>query len=122
MWPVVASLFIGMAPLFEILTGHSKRHFGAGETIIVEESTTGELFLLIDGEVEVYKDNVQLATTSEPGSVFGEMSALLGTSHRASVRTVTPSSLYFVEDSRRFLDTHPVVSMHALSVLPRRRD
>ena len=86
MWPVVTSLFIRMAPLFEILTGHPKRHFGAGETIIAQESTTGMLFFLIDGEVEVYKDDVQLATTSEPGSVFGEMSALLGTSHRASVR------------------------------------
>jgi CRP/FNR family transcriptional regulator, cyclic AMP receptor protein len=122
MWPVVASLFIGMAPLFEILTGHSKRHFGAGETIIAEESTTGVLFFLIDGEVEVYKDDVQLATTSEPGSVFGEMSALLGTSHRASVRTVTPSSFYVVEDGRRFLETHPLVSMHVSEVLARRLD
>jgi CRP-like cAMP-binding protein len=67
-----------MTALFEILRGHPKRHFGANETIIAEESTTGMLFFLIDGEVEVYKDDVQLATTSEPGSVFGEMSALLG--------------------------------------------
>jgi CRP/FNR family cyclic AMP-dependent transcriptional regulator len=113
MWPVVASLFIPMTALFEILTGHPKRHFGAGETIIVQE---------IDGEVEVYKDDVQLATTSEPGSVFGEMSAPLGTSHGASVRTVTPSSFYVVEDGRQFLETHPVVSMHVSEVLAGRLD
>ncbi len=80
------------------------------------------LFFLIDGEVEVHKDEVQIATASEPGSVFGEMSVLLGTSHRASVRTVTPSSFYVVEDGRQFLETHPVVSMHVSEVLARRLD
>ena len=80
------------------------------------------LFFLIEGEVEVYKDEVQIATTSEPGSVFGEMSALLGISHGASVRTGTPSSFYVVEDGRRFMETHPVVSMHVSEVLARRLD
>jgi CRP/FNR family transcriptional regulator, cyclic AMP receptor protein len=65
------------------------------------------LFFLIDGEVEVYKDEVSIAMTSEPGSVF-EMSALLGTSHRASVRTVIPSSFYVVKDGRHFLETMPL--------------
>jgi CRP/FNR family transcriptional regulator, cyclic AMP receptor protein len=122
MWPVVASLFIRMAPLFEILAGYPKRDLGAGEIIIEQGTTTGMLFFLIDGEVEVHKDEVQIATASEPGSVFGEMSVLLGTSHRASVRTVTPSSFYVVEDGREFLETHPVVSMHVSEVLARRLD
>jgi CRP/FNR family cyclic AMP-dependent transcriptional regulator len=111
-----------MAPLFEILAGHPTRHFEASETIIAQGSTTGMLFFLIEGEVEVYKDEVQIATTSEPGSVFGEMSALLGTSHGASVRTVRPSSFYIVEDGRQLLETHPVVSMHVSQVLARRLD
>src|SRR4029453_11533286 len=96
--------------------------FAAGETIITEDSTTGMLFFLIDGEVEVYKGEVPLASTSEPGSVFGEMSALLGTSHRASVRAVAPSSFYVVEDGRGFLQNHPVISMHSSELLARRLD
>ncbi len=111
-----------MARLFEILHTLPRRNFGAGETIIAQDSTTGMLFFLIDGEVEVYKDDVPLADISEPGSVFGEMSALLGTSHRASVRTVTPSSFYIVEDGRRFLEDHPAVSMHVSEILARRLD
>ncbi len=87
----MTSFFTLMAQLFEVLNTLPRRDFGAGETIIAEDSTTGMLFFLIDGEVEVYKDDVPLAATSEPGSVFGEMSALLGTSHRASVKAVTPS-------------------------------
>jgi CRP-like cAMP-binding protein len=80
------------------------------------------LFFLIDGEVEVYKGEVPLASTSEPGSVFGEMFALLGTSHRASVRAVEPSSFYVVEDGRGFLQDHPVISMHVSELLARRLD
>ena len=85
---VITPFSNAMAQLFEILSTLPRRDFAAGETIIAEDSTTGMLFFLINGEVEVYKGEVPLASTSEPGSVFGEMSALLGTSHRASVRAV----------------------------------
>ena len=111
-----------MAELFEILSTLPRRDFAAGETIIAEDSTTGMLFFLINGEVEVSKGEVPLAATSEPGSVFGEMSVLLGTSHRASVRTVGPSSFYVVEDGRQFLRNHPLVSMHVSELLARRLD
>jgi CRP/FNR family transcriptional regulator, cyclic AMP receptor protein len=111
-----------MAQLFEILNMLPRRDFAAGETIIAQDSTTGMLFFLIDGEVEVSRDDVPLASTSEPGSVFGEMSALLGTSHRASVRAVVHSSFYVVEDGRHFLESHPIVSMHVSELLARRLD
>ena len=119
---MITPFFLSMAQLFEILNTLPRRNFAAGETIIAQDSTTGMLFFLIDGEVEVSKDEVPLACTSEPGSVFGEMSALLGTSHRASVRAVVPSSFYVVEDGRRFLESHPVVSMHVSELLARRLD
>ena len=119
---VMTPFFSTMAQLFEILSTLPKRDFAAGETIIAEDSTTGRLFFLINGEVEVYKGEVPLASTSEPGSVFGEMSALLGTSHRASVKAVEPSSFYVVEDGRQFLQNHPVVSMHVSELLARRLD
>jgi CRP/FNR family cyclic AMP-dependent transcriptional regulator len=50
------------------------------------------------------------------------MTLLLPPSHGASVRTVTPSSFYVVEDGRQFLETHPVVSMHVSEVLAGRLD
>ncbi|HEY5743122.1 MAG TPA: cyclic nucleotide-binding domain-containing protein [Terrimicrobiaceae bacterium] len=111
-----------MTALFEILDVLPRRNFEAGETIITQDSTTGMLFFLIEGEVEIYKDDVPLAATSEPGAVFGEMSALLGTSHRASVRAVTSCLFYVVEDGRPFLESNPLVSMHVSEVLARRLD
>ena len=109
-----------MESIFEILAENPTRHMGPGETILEEGTTTGALFFLINGEVEVFKGEVSIATVSEPGAVFGEMSVLLGTSHRASVRTVTPSSFHFVSDGRRFLQTHNAVSMHVSEVLAHR--
>ena len=44
-----------MAQLFEILSTLPRRDFAAGETIIAEDSTTGMLFFLIKGEVEVFQ-------------------------------------------------------------------
>jgi CRP/FNR family transcriptional regulator, cyclic AMP receptor protein len=111
-----------MGPLLGMLADQPKRHFDAGETIIMEGSTTGMLFFLIEGEVEVYKDDVQIATASEPGCVFGEMAALLGTSHRANVRTVVPSTFYLVENGRHFLETHPAICLHVSEILARRLD
>jgi CRP/FNR family cyclic AMP-dependent transcriptional regulator len=119
---VITPFFNAMTQLFEILKTLPRRDFAAGETIIEENSTTEMLFFLINGEVEVHKDEVPLASTSEPGSVFGEMSALLGTSHRASVRAVEPSSFYVVEDGRGFLQNHPAVAMHVSELLARRLD
>jgi CRP-like cAMP-binding protein len=52
-----------MAQLFEILKTLPRREFSAGETILAQDSSTGMLFFLIDGEVEVYKDDVPLAAT-----------------------------------------------------------
>jgi CRP/FNR family cyclic AMP-dependent transcriptional regulator len=111
-----------MRALLESLTGLPKRHFGPRETIITEGSSTGMLFFLSEGEVEVHKDEIQIAIVAEPGSVFGEMSALLGTTHRASVRTLAPSIFYLVEDGRSFLETHPAVCLHVSEILARRLD
>ncbi len=53
MSPVMTPFFSTMAQLFEILSTLPRRDFAAGETIIAEDSTTGRLFFLINGEVEV---------------------------------------------------------------------
>ncbi len=88
----MTSFFTLMAQLFEVLNTLPRRDFGTGETIIAEDSTTGMLFLLIDGEVEVYKDDVPLAATSEPGSV---VTVALG-SETSSPSTKRPSPRDFL--------------------------
>ena len=65
------------------------------------------MFFLIEGAVEVYKGDVLISTTAEPGTVFGELSALLGGNHLATVNAAKPSTFYVVENPRAFLATSP---------------
>jgi len=96
--------------------------FEAGETVLPQGERTGLLFFLIEGKVEVVKDEVTVATTSEAGSVFGDLSAMLGTPHTATVRAVLPSRFHVAENPREFLERNPPVCLHLCELLARRLD
>lgn len=83
---------------------------------------TGLLFVLVEGAVEVIKDGVSVATTSEPGAIFGDLSALLGGSHTATVRAVRASSFHVVMNPREFLEQNPPACLHLCELLARRLD
>jgi CRP-like cAMP-binding protein len=111
-----------MSAILELLQGREVRRFDRGEDVLRQGETTGHLFFLIEGTVDVLKDNVPVATTSEPGVVFGEMAALLGGHHTATVRAARPSAFYLVENPREFLKATPLVCLHVSELLARRLD
>jgi CRP/FNR family transcriptional regulator, cyclic AMP receptor protein len=91
----------------------------AGETVVKKGyRTTGLLYFLIKGTVEVRKDGVLLFASSQPGTVFGELSTLLGGNHL--VVAVGPSTFYMVSDPRAFLATSPAVCFHVGETLATR--
>lgn len=92
----------------------------AGEVLLPEGERTGLLFILIEGEVEVVKGDVQIDTVDDPGALFGEISALLDTPHMATVRTVTPARLVRIDDATRFLQTHPDLALEISRLLAQR--
>ena len=98
------------------------RRFDTGQVVIQQGEQSGFLYFLIEGGVEVLKDNVPVATTSEPGVVFGEMAALLGGNHTATVRAAKPCAFYLVENPREFLKAAPLVCLHVCELLARRLD
>ncbi len=104
------------------LQGREIRQFAAGEVIIDQGGTTECLYFLIEGSVEVEKDNTPVALASQPGVVFGEMAVLLGTAHTATVRALTPCSFYLVESPREFLQESPGMCLHVCTLLARRLD
>jgi|ERR1041384_4014452 CRP-like cAMP-binding protein len=111
-----------MSAILELLRGHEVRRFACGEVVLREGEATGHLFFLIEGAVEVMKDNVPVARTSEPGVVFGEMAALLGGNHTATVRAAKPCAFYLVKNPREFLEATPPVCLHVCELLARRLD
>lgn len=111
-----------MNPLLEALQHHPVRHYAANETVIEQDDRTGLLYVLIEGSVEVTKDGVSVATAQEPGAIFGDLSALLGVPHTATVKTLKDSRFHVLTEPRKILEQNPAVSLHLCELLARRLD
>jgi CRP-like cAMP-binding protein len=109
-----------MASILDHLETCEVRRFGAGETVLGQGDRTGMLFVLIEGSVEVLKDGVRLAACEQPGAVFGELAALLGGDHTATVETRKPSAFYVIENPREFFEKTPGACLHVCELLARR--
>ncbi|WP_052574104.1 cyclic nucleotide-binding domain-containing protein [Haloferula sp. BvORR071] len=111
-----------MNPFLEIVAGHPVREFAAGDYILRQDGPCDELYVLLEGEVEVMRDDVRVAKISESGSVFGEMSLLLGGPCTASVRALGAARVTTVYEPRAFLASSPVASLHIAELLAHRID
>ena len=100
------------------LAGFPIATFQAGETVLTAASTTGRLLMLREGAVAVLKEGVEIATVTEPGAVFGELSVLLD---QADVRALETSQFY-VADAATLLRVDPVALLYVATVLARRLD
>ena len=70
-----------MSRILELIRDREVRRFEPGQIVMGTGAQTHCLYVLIDGKVEVVKDDVRVSTISEPGATFGEISALLGGDH-----------------------------------------
>lgn len=111
-----------MSPLLEYVATHPSREFETGGIIIEQGEWTGELLVLVSGEVEILRDGVRLAKASEPGVVFGEMSTLLGDKATATVRALKPAVVSVIEKPREFMIENPAVSLYVAELLAKRLD
>jgi CRP-like cAMP-binding protein len=92
-----------------------------GETVLEAGSTTGQLFILRNGVVEVVRDGLQIATVSEPGAVFGELSVILDKPHTADVRALKRSEFHVAQASS-LLTENVAALLYVSAVLARRLD
>ncbi len=89
---------------------------------MVEGGSDRLLFILIEGAVEVVKEDVKVAACTEPGAVFGELAVLLNQPHTATVRATRLSRFAVVDDPRAFLQQNAAVCLHVCELLARRLD
>jgi CRP/FNR family transcriptional regulator, cyclic AMP receptor protein len=109
-----------MSDILDQLQGHPVQRYNAGESIFKADGNTGVLLVLISGALEVRKDGVLVDLVKEPGSVMGEIAALLNTGHSADVIAAEPSSLYVIQEPRKFLREHPDFHLHVSELLAKR--
>jgi CRP/FNR family cyclic AMP-dependent transcriptional regulator len=109
-----------MRAILDHCAGGRETSFPAGKQVICEGETTGRLYVLVDGQLEVVKGGAVVASVTEPGSVLGEMSALLGQPHTATVCAVANSRVYEFDDAATFLRSQPNLALLVAEVLARR--
>jgi CRP/FNR family transcriptional regulator, cyclic AMP receptor protein len=95
--------------------------FEAGQTVLTAGSTTGQLFILRQGVVEIVRDGQQIATVSEPGAVFGELAVILDKPHTADVRALERSEFHVVKASSLFAENVAALA-YVSATLARRLD
>lgn len=94
--------------------------FEPGDVLIPEGPNTGRMYILAVGEVEVLRGDTQVASIAMPGAIFGEIAALLGGPHTATVRAVTEVTAFRIEDARSLLENSREISFHVSTILARR--
>jgi CRP-like cAMP-binding protein len=93
--------------------------YQAGELVLRKGQTSGKVFILRQGSVEVLDGGQRIALANQPGTVFGEIGVLLDQPAMADVRVTEPSSFY-VAAGRVFLHVHRDAALHVAGILARR--
>jgi CRP/FNR family transcriptional regulator, cyclic AMP receptor protein len=92
--------------------------YRAGDTILDAGSKSGKLLILKQGAIGIVQNAVEIARVTEPGAVFGELSALLDEPHSADVRALEDSELYVADAALPAKD--PAVLLNVARILARR--
>ena len=99
-----------MASILDNCVGAARQDFAPGTVLLSEGETSGRLYILAEGTVEVLRGDTQVALVGEAGAVFGEMSVLLNRPHTATVRAASPTSVFVFEDAESFLKSNPEIA------------
>lgn len=82
-----------------LLEKHGTVRVDAGETIITEGEPVDRVYILVDGEVGIFRQgDKRICSVDDPGATFGESSYLVDGNANATVRTVQPSVFCAVRD------------------------
>ena len=109
-----------MRTILSFCQGLPEKTFDHGEVLFNEGEREEILYILIEGNIEVLKNDLQIRTVSEPGAIFGEISVLLDIPHSATVKALSPSRTYVVERAGEFLQSHTDIAYQLAKLLAQR--
>ena len=83
--------------------------FNPGQTIFLEGDDTQDLYVLVSGQVEIFKGDQKIREIADEGAIFGEVSFFLGDQRTASVKAKTRVEVICIpkEEINLFLDECP---------------
>lgn len=92
-------------------------HLTSGEILLNEGEKTDTLYFLKDGELEVIKEDILIATVKDKGAVFGEIAIMLDIEHGATVKALNDCELYKIVHPKKYLVNHPDIIWHIAQIL-----
>ena len=95
-------------------------HLRHGTLLVKEGQTTGRVYVLVEGRVEVLRGTTQVTVLVEPGSLIGEMSILLGVPHTATARALDDIRVHVINEAGAFFSAHPALSWLVARLLANR--
>jgi len=83
--------------------------FTSGQTIFLEGDDSQDLYILVAGQVEIFKGDMKIRDITQEGTVFGEISFFLGDKRTASVKAKTKVEVICIpkEEIMLFLEECP---------------
>jgi CRP-like cAMP-binding protein len=111
-----------LSSLLELTANRPTRSLATDEVLLAQGDGGGDLFILLSGELSVLRDGVKLATLSQPGTLIGEMSVLLGTRSTATVQAERETKVRVVRNARQILETEPGLAMRVGALVAGRLD
>ena len=98
--------------------------FKVGQTIFIEGDHSQDLYILVSGQVDIIKGHNKIAEIKDAGSLFGEMSFLLGAERTATVKAGSDITTIRIpkEEVTSFLNEFPAVARDITRILAQRLD
>ncbi len=96
------------------------RTLSKGDILLAEGPGSNTLFVLISGEIVVLRGETEVASASEPGAIFGEMSVLLDGPHTATVQAASAVRAHEISDARALLHERPQLGIYIARLLAER--
>jgi CRP/FNR family cyclic AMP-dependent transcriptional regulator len=105
--------------MLDLSTHLPELELDAGQVVVHEGGSSGAIWVLISGALQVRKGDIPVNTITHPGAVVGEISVLLGTDHGATVETTEPSRLRYAADGHVLLGDPAVARLVAVGLAER---
>lgn len=116
----LAALKASSAPNGSPATPPEIREYKGGETLFSEGEDSHDLFMLMEGAVEIYVGNQKMTKIDTVGTYLGEGAALLGLPRTATVRALKPSKFLVFSDIRYLFEQDPEFGRKLSVTLARR--
>jgi CRP-like cAMP-binding protein len=84
--------------------------FAPGDIVVEEGGSSGALWILVSGALQVRKGEIVVNTVTRPGALVGEIAVLLDGANTATVEATEPSVLRHAADGKALLASDPLIS------------